>query len=219
LFYFYRKRWYDNVQNEIFNPSVQLLKSARLQLSFVEPDGRSLEHLLENITTVLNVAEIYHLEISGTSTFIGALIGIIYLLPKLVSLKIHCLSLFKQRGLWKEESDKLLWISERSQITKIYLEEINDIEEIDFLLKLSPCMNYLQVNCIGDIDVELFVKDILMKIIHNSNQHLRLLCFRVPRADDKIILKLQNMINVNKLLVNYEIKLVFHNIYLQWQRL
>jgi hypothetical protein len=92
LFYFYRKRWYDNVQNEIFNPSVQLLKSARLQLSFVEPDGRSLEHLLENITTVLNVAEIYHLEISGTSTFIGALIGIIYLLPKLVSLKIHCLS-------------------------------------------------------------------------------------------------------------------------------
>lgn len=48
-------------------------------------------------------------------------------------------------------------------------------------------MNYFQVNDINNIDVEVFIKDILIKIMNKSNYHLRFLCFRVPTADEKMI--------------------------------
>lgn len=54
-----------------------------------------------------------------------------------------------------------------------------------------------------------------MKINDESNQYLRSLCFHVPTVDDKIIQNLENMINFDKLLVDYTIKRVLDNLYLQ----
>jgi len=78
-------------------------------------------------------------------------------------------------------------------------------------------MNYFEINDINKIDVELFVKNILMKITIKYKHHLRFLCFRVPTVDDKMLQRLEEMINFKKLLVNYTIKRVCDNIYLQWK--
>jgi hypothetical protein len=54
-------------------------------------------------------------------------------------------------------------------------------------LNSIPCIKYLQVDSIYDIDFELFVQDILNKITKKSNYQLRSLCFSVPTADDDMV--------------------------------
>jgi hypothetical protein len=51
-----------------------------------------------------------------------------------------------------------------NNITKVCLEKMIEIEEVYFLIKLCHRMNYLQVDGINNINVELFVRDILSKI-------------------------------------------------------
>jgi hypothetical protein len=57
----------------------------------------------------------------------------------------------------------------------------------------------------------------LKKIHHDCNDHFRSLCFRVPAADDQMIKTLQKIIDDAKLLINYRIKRVGDDIYLQWK--
>ena len=78
-------------------------------------------------------------------------------------------------------------------------------------------MTYLKVEFINNMDIQLFVRFILTKIITKSNSQLQLLCFRVAAADNKIIDKLNNMIDSEKLLSDYTIKRVLENIYLEWK--
>ncbi len=111
------------------------------------------------------------------------MIEILFQLLKLVSLKIHSLSLSKPRSLSEEEAKYLLDISDICKVTKVYLEEITDIQEVYFFMKLCPRMNYFQVNFIHNINIESFVQDILIRI----NEDLRLLYLRISAADDRKI--------------------------------
>ncbi|CAF3579983.1 unnamed protein product [Rotaria sp. Silwood1] len=94
---------------------------------------------------------------------------------------------------------------------------MNEIEEVYFLIKFCPRINYLQINHINTMDIELFIKKILYKINNDCNQYLFTLCLRIPTVDDRMLEKLKDIINSNKLLVCYKIKRVFDVIYLQWK--
>ncbi|CAF3042665.1 unnamed protein product [Rotaria sp. Silwood2] len=146
----------------------------------------------------------------------GILIRITDLLFELNSLKIHSISFNQPRTLSAEELDIANTVLNKNKIIKVYLEKINYIEEI-FFMKFCPHMTFLKVNCINNIDIESCLRNILENIKHESHDNLRSLCFRVPTADDKIIETLQKMINDNKLLINYTIKRLLDNIYLQWK--
>jgi hypothetical protein len=157
------------------------------------------------------------LEITDNNLSTSELIEIMHRLSELISLKICSLSLTQSRNFTDEEDEDSYLISEISKVTKINLEKMNEIEEVYFLMDLCSRMNYLQLDSIGIMDVQLFIKEILMKINDESNQYLRSLCFHIPTADDKIIQNLENMINLNKLLVDYTIKRVIDKVYLQWK--
>jgi hypothetical protein len=92
-----------------------------------------------------------------------------------------------------------------------------DIKEIYFLINFFPSMAYLKVGSINNMDVKLFVENILKKILSEDNSNLHSLCFSIPTADDQMIKNLKKMINYKKLLIDYTIKCVFNNIYLQWK--
>ncbi len=157
------------------------------------------------------------MEIPNEEIFNGALIQIVDLLSELQTLKIHSLSLEEPRDLCEEEVDILLSREDTNKITKVYLEIMMDMADIYFLMVLCPQINYLKVGFINNIDVESFVRKILNKINHEQNQYLRLLCFRVEAADDQTIKNLEKIIDDEKLLVDYSMKRVRENIYLQWK--
>ena len=77
-------------------------------------------------------------------------------------------------------------------------------------------MVYLKVGHTDNISIEFLLQNTIKNIKYNSHKHLRLLCFHVPTADDKMIKELDRMINNEKLLLDYQITRVLDCIYLQW---
>lgn len=171
--------------------------------------------LKSHIDDILTVGQIYHLELSKVCS--NTLIEIINLLPKLDSLKISSLSLKQSNDLSTHETELLSLISNKNQITKVNLETITNIEEVNFFLELCPHIIYLKVDSINDIDMELLIRHILIKINTNCNHQLRLLCFCKSAADDQMIKTLQTMIHSEKLLLDYTIKRILNYIYLEWK--
>ncbi|CAF0921623.1 unnamed protein product [Rotaria sordida] len=211
----YEKQWYeyDSPQGMV-NSSTDLSKCSQLSIRSIP--GEYFDLFLTDVTRVLNMAEIYHLEITEENVFSGILVEIVDLLAQLRSLKIHSLSLRVPEGLCVEKFDVFDLLEIPIQITKVYLEKMNEIEEIYFLMTLCPDLTYLKVDSINNMDIELFFRNILMKIPSKYNEHFRSMCIRIPTADDKMINKLEKMINVEKLLINYKIQRISECIYLQW---
>jgi len=133
----YRKRWYEYSQD---NSSVELSKSTRLLLTYIIGDDIESDDIKRSLT----IAQIYHMEISQEKIFIGTLIQAIHLLSELDTLKIHSLLLDQPRYLCFEEMIIFCTTEDTSKITKVYLEEINDINDIHFLMGLCPYMTYLK---------------------------------------------------------------------------
>ncbi|CAF3460830.1 unnamed protein product, partial [Rotaria sp. Silwood2] len=87
----YKKRWYDDTQNKTTNSSVELSKSTRLTLIFINPDD---PHPLTRIYTrhLSIIVQIFHLEIQMDDFLLQTLIEIMKFLPELTTLKICSLS-------------------------------------------------------------------------------------------------------------------------------
>lgn len=93
------------------------------------------------------------MEITENNLSISELFEMMHHLSELISLKIYSLSLPQSRDFTDEEEGDLYLISEISKVTKINLEEMNDIEEVYFLMNLCFRINYLQVDSIGIMDM------------------------------------------------------------------
>ncbi len=207
----YKTRWYDHAES-----SIDLSKSARFILTY-PPNDEDDESAFVDIKRVLAVEQIYHLEISEEFLFIGILIQVINALSELSTLKLHSLSLDQPRNLCFEEMVMFCSTESTSKITKVYLQAINNMKDVYFLMALCPYMTHLKIDWLDDVDIELFLRNILKRINHIRNEYFRSLCFHVVAADDQIIRKLDKMIGSEKLLVDHSIKRVQEYIYLQWK--
>ena len=91
-----------------------------------------------------------------------------------------------------------------------------EVGEIYFLMALCPYMAHLKLGCLNTTDVKSFLRNILNKINSDYNYHLRSLCFHIPAADEKMVKKLKRVIRSEELLVDFTMKRVIDNIYIQW---
>jgi hypothetical protein len=199
----------------MINSADHLSKSMQFFCSTVLSE-EYMDFLSISISLVLNVAEIYHLYIYQ-AIFIGKLEEMLLSLCKLESLQIDSLLLSQPNGLSIPEENVLSFISQNNSITKVYIEKINDIEEVYCLMELCPRMTYLKVNHINNIDIDSFLRLLTTKMMSKSNHQLKLLCFCAAMADDKMVQQLEKTINSEKLFFHYTIKRVLDNIYLEWK--
>ncbi len=173
---------------------MEFSKSIRLSLSYICLD-EYYELLITDIKNVLGVTQIHHLEILEEKFCFDILMQITNSLPQVTTMKIHSLSLDQARD---SETDELIVFPSTesfNQIKKVYLEKMFTIEEVYSLMKLCPYMSYLKIDSLDNMKVDVFIRNVLKKINHDSNQHLRLLCFRVPASDDPMIQTLEKMKN------------------------
>jgi len=212
---FFRKRWYEyDTQHHSFD---QLSKAIQLIIDDGCPERWSKSIFIDTyINHALTLTRIYHLEIQ-TKIDIGKLNEILYLLPDVHSLKLSSLSISKAGCISQEEVEFLSFLSPKNQIKKICFQNMNEIEQLYMLLLICPRINHLQINCIDYQHAELLAGLILTEMKTEPNYSLRLLCFYVAAADDDMVQKLEKMIHVENLLVNFVIKHVHNNIYLQWK--
>ncbi len=214
LIYFVRKRWYEyDIQHQMIHSSNELFKSMRIVFLTVHYSEDINKEIISHISTV---AEIYHLKIDE-EIYTDTLMEILVLLPELDSLQIS--SLLYSNPMYKTDENREMFslLTSQNQITKVYLKEMKTMEDIYFLIELCPRMTYLKVEFLQKINIQLFVRFILMKINMEFHHQLRLICFRVISADEKLIEKLNKMIFLEKLLTEYIIKRTSDYIYLQWK--
>ncbi|CAF3820229.1 unnamed protein product [Rotaria sordida] len=146
-------------------------------------------------------------------------IQLLHMLPNLNALKILSLSSFNINRLSQEQIESIQLWSRTNQITKLILENFidqNDFEKIQFFINLVPQIEYLQVKCEKNFNIELIVQHILFKTI-DKFLNFNLLCLYVKIANDIMIKQLQIMIDREKLLHNYQITRSTDRIYLQWK--
>jgi hypothetical protein len=171
--------------------------------------------ICSNIADILSAIEIYHLIIYG-EIFAGTLVEILFEFNQLDSVKILSLSLSQPRSLSDFERTSMSHLSSTNRITKVNLGTIDDLEEVYFLIELCPHMVYLRVDDLNKMNVQLFVRFILMKLMVKPSHRLQLFSFRVRAADDQTIQQLNQIIDDKKLLFNYTITRVLDFIDLQW---
>ncbi len=161
----------------------------------------------------LILTQFYHLIVDMETVSGEELVEVLHDLPKIISLKLHRVIPFQQFDSSEEDEEQkcFIQVSETNKITEIYLEQMNDFKELDFLLGLCRHIKHLQ-----KINIESFIREILARITGDSNHYLCLLCLRIPTADDQLIEKLQKIIDADTRLVDCTIKRIMDKIFLQW---
>jgi hypothetical protein len=137
------------------------------------------------------------------------------LLSNLITLKFQSFLIEDRTFPWKEFFT-LYSIKRRGKIDKVYIAEINDMEDFDYISVLCPRMKYFKVKRLNNINVQLFVSTILRNMKINDLHYLRSLCFHVPAVNDKMINNLQEMIKYEQPLLQFTIEHKLDNIHLQW---
>ncbi|CAF3432024.1 unnamed protein product [Rotaria sp. Silwood1] len=148
---------------------------------------------------------------------IPILIQIVNRLSEITTLKIHSLSTDNTAQITLEEIDMLFLMKNTSNITMVYLEQIDDVGHLRFVFKLCPYMKYFKVGVTHSIDIQFFFRTIFMKTKHNNSRHFDSLCIHLPSADDKILEDIKETIKYENLSTDFVIKYVLDNVYLTWK--
>ncbi|CAF4240070.1 unnamed protein product [Rotaria socialis] len=181
----YKKRWYEhNVQGNTMNSFDEWSKSMRLVLSdaYQEQWCKSLT-VKDYIHHVLTVTQIYHLNITCQIS-IDNLSNVLQMLPKLDSLEIYRFVYAGSDDPPLEDIQSLFDLVAKNRITKLYLKTIFLAEEIYFFMEIFQCINQLKVKLMQSVDMESFVRDILLHLMMKPISRLQFLCFCLEMADD-----------------------------------
>ena len=152
----FRKSWY--------NKSQEINSYVKLRLDDDDFD-QSFSLLKSYIEQILQVEQIDYLRITNICN--DTLIKILSLIPKLDSLRISSLIIIQNDVIDKYQN----------QITKVTLQEMMNMKQIDFLLEFFPQMNYLRIGCTNNIDIQVFFRHIINKMNTISNHQLRSIRF------------------------------------------
>lgn len=134
-----------------------------------------------------------HLNINCENIYIKMLLKIIRLLPYLTSLKVSSLPIIPSD--WfsinhgKIHSSTLI----NNKITKVSLQNINNIEQIYFILNLCHRMQYFQFNVPKDMDLNVLVRFVLKESAINTRS-LHSLYLSTPNVNEYTIDQLQKLL-------------------------
>ncbi|CAF1564677.1 unnamed protein product, partial [Rotaria sp. Silwood1] len=224
----YRKKWYHlyeymNQQNNSIDINSENNRS-RLTSSFRDVelmatnrcDFEQYQSFIENIKSLFQFVHITSLNIDLRYSTINLLIHFIYDLPNLNSLCMSCLPLLEV-NISADTQSKLQSISINNKITRVNLEKLIEIKQLQFIINLCQRLEFLQVECTNNVNIELVIRFIMMSYRTKSLLFIHLLCLHFPTADQKMIVKIQKIIDSEKLLNDYSIKRNLDKIYLQWK--
>ena len=112
---------------------------------------------------ILPVMQIDHLDIRQ-EIFVVELATILCILSELDSLKLSTISFFNPRQVTLNELIDVFCSTIHTKITKVCLEKLGKIEEVYFILSLCPLIKQLQINDLSTMDVQFFLRPLLIQI-------------------------------------------------------
>ncbi|CAF1131356.1 unnamed protein product [Adineta steineri] len=218
----HKKIWFDvdgNTENvpirkNIDNALAPFIPTSQLVISGCSSTEQN-QTFIDDFKALFVAIQFTHLNINCEKVPIEMLIRIIQLLPNLDSLKVSCMPIMQSAWLFSIDRDLFFQTSINNKIKKVHLEKIIEIEQLNFLLFLCNYMQYFQVDCGKDMDLEPIVRHILMKT-RIYIPHLTCLHLNVQSGNEEMVYNLQRLIENEKLLNKYTIKRISDNIILRW---
>jgi hypothetical protein len=142
---------------------------------------------IDDLKPCFMAVQFTHLNIDCKAISIGTLIEIIRLLPNLDSLKVSFLPVVELSCLSNEDAEMLLLVSITNKITKVKLNTLDDKEQVHFLMNLCSRMQYLEVGCTTENDMENLIGSVWINNTHIL--YLCCLCICIHNANEKMIQK------------------------------
>ncbi|CAF1412273.1 unnamed protein product [Rotaria sordida] len=191
IIYPYKKRWYDYIDDN----NIEYSTSTSLILTnFIIPSYDEI--IFEQIKRIITIQQIYHLNIEK-SIFLGVLIQLVNKLPFLITLKLDSLSYKGKIKLNYRDFSRIVTIKNPIKITKVYIKQINVINDFYNIATVCPRMVYFETKYINNIDIQSFLRN----IFNTNNDHsncLRSLIFDIPTTNDEIIKNFDTIIRSEK---------------------
>jgi hypothetical protein len=202
-------------QQNIDKSSTEFIPTIQLNISsgFIHKID---EQFIDKVKPILYAVQFTHLNINVKEISTEILVQIVKLLPNLDSLKVSSLKIIQPVCSNIDLTDIHLLSSMSNKITKVCLENTNDMEQVDFLFYLCLGVQHLQVHVLEDMDLDMFLSSIFIKA-HTSVPWLKSLCLRVTHINDDIIPHIQDIIKAKSLFSNYMIKRSGNHIFLKWR--
>ena len=199
------RNWYVQVTdtNEQYEFSIHSAdpEKSNIHLKISEYDADSWYGLyIENAKAIYEAIEFTHLSIDCTDLLPHLMIQILRLLPKLTSLEVISLPSIYSYDLCSSfaqpELEMLSFILINSKVTRVTVRRTSSIE---FILKLCPRIQYLEIEYSRDLDLEKIMGCIAV-YNRTHNCYLNCICLMNPRMNDVIIQDMKRFINFERLL-------------------
>ena len=148
------------------------------------------DEYFESSTKYFASIQITSLNVNDDFIDIKKIIYLLKFLPNLSSLKVSLESFGNEVLQSLKQTQDFLSVSMNNKITKVKLMEFAEDEFIRFWIDLCPNMNYLEIDCQNEYDIERIVKT-----IRNYSCQLKFLCFNIPTVDKKPTKHLRKIID------------------------
>ncbi|CAF4037194.1 unnamed protein product [Rotaria sp. Silwood2] len=175
----YKKKWYHlyehmNQQDNSIDFNSKNYRN-RLTSSFRDVeltatnrcDFEQYQFIIENIKSLFQLVQITYLNIDLRYSSIDLLIDVMYNLPNLNSLCMSCLPLLEV-NISADKQSKLQSISSNNKITKVNFEKLVEIKQLQFIINLCQRLEFLQVECTNNVNIELVIRYIIMNRPEND---------------------------------------------------
>ncbi|CAF3749527.1 unnamed protein product [Rotaria sordida] len=170
--------------------------------------------IAENTRAFLLTAEFTHLNISCKWVPISTLIKLVWYLPNLHSLRVSNLTLLEIKTISIDDIKNFHLASKENKIIEVHLAQMIEFQQAQFLINLCPCIEYFTIECLRGVNLEMFVRFILMENYTNI-PNLCMLCLYGSICKVEIIENFKIMINREQQLHDYTVKFISDKIYFE----
>ena len=179
---------------------------------FIDKD----ESFIDRFESIFSTVYFTRLNIDCKSISVRMFAKILHLLPNLDSLKVLSLPPIQSSWLSDDHDGQIHFLTAiNNRITKVNFEKMICIEQVHFLLKVCPCIEYFQMGVPNNMDLEMLVRFLLLQS-NTYYSHLNSLCLSVSNANRDMVDQLKRLIQSEKLLSNYGIEYIYNSIVLKW---
>ncbi|CAF3514370.1 unnamed protein product, partial [Adineta steineri] len=224
----YRKKWIDRREHlntdtyskqslieDNYISNQEKTDHRMIQLTIQDAEHTELNwEFLNKLKSTFKAIQFTHLDIEEDSMCIHMLLDILSSLPNIESLKLSWIPVLQLESVFIEDTKNYLSVLATNKITNVKLGQVGEEQEIQFFINLCPHMQYLEVECISDTDVPLFMKFIMNRRTRIPN--ICCLCFINPIADENMVKTLAKIIDSEIVNDNYTIQRSGNKISVHW---
>jgi hypothetical protein len=167
--------------------------------------ARSLDHIIPLRQLSKLILNCHHFSFEQ-------IIGLLYFTPNVYTLELDSIVLYQTDPLSIQRNENFRLVSNTNMITNVIIDKESTLEKIQLCVALFPRLEYLTIN-LNKKDLESITRFLLSKP-NNNTRYLSSLCISKQRKD--FIEPVRSLIESEKLLNDYTIKLINRKVYLWW---